>query len=262
MGPGPSAEEGKRIRVALAAKHPGKKADDGYTWAIGVLQAWRDEGRLSRALPQVELSALSDAQLVELVGKLVSSNMSYVDTLGLVETLLLGRILRLEQPASRELFGVLQLVASSYPKAVAEALVVRIFCRRDIGPVQAEVANRVLKETLPEEAIVHFIATVTGAGDDHLAPWGELQVSIMHHAVGRKVRLGSEVFQAVLCDAEKSAGALRKSLKFAKLLLLLMQQYGTHVPSNRDACVRLAEGSETFMMGPIKKMIEKACATD
>lgn len=227
--------------------------------AIDELCELRDSGGLNVALAHVNFDAVGDDVLRRLFEALVTQQLSYASCAVLVERALTPRVLALEQPASRVLFTTLELTLACHPKAIVDGLLVPTFAHEQIGPAQSEVVCRLLKEAVKAPLVEHFLQVVsTGQSGSASGRWGEQQLAILQQAINRKVSLSSALVLALLEQAAASSERHRQSLKFAKLLLTLVQRFGAELAPHAELALSIAQKSETFMKGPLCKAIAQA----
>ena len=215
-----------KLGVQLAAQGDSTAARAAVHAAIAELCALRDAGQLHAALPLVAFAPVGDDALRVAFEALVTPQLSYACCAALVERALAPRALALEQPASRALFATIELTLARHPKAVVDGLLVPTFAHERIGPAQSEVVCRLLRDAVKPPFVELFLHAVA---DERSAPsgcWGEQQVTILQQAVNRKVSPSPALVLALLEQAAASSERLKRSLKFAKLLLVLVQRFG------------------------------------
>jgi hypothetical protein len=245
------------ISAQLVAKGNGPASRADTQAAILALCELRDSGALLGALDLVSLDAVNDDVQRQLFEAVATHTLSYSSCVELVKRALLSRALRLEQPASRALFATVELTLDRHPKALVDGLLVPIFTQEGIGPAQAEVVCRLLKEAVRPPFVEHF---VRAAVSDERASggWSELQVGILQQAINRKIALAPAVVLALLEQAAASGDHLKQSLKFAKLLLMLVQRFGAEVAPHAELALQIAQKGETFMKSALTKAIAEA----
>lgn len=248
-----------RLSARLAARGEAQAQRDDVQAAIDELCALRDSGELNAALAHVAFGAVGDDVLRQLFEALVTQHLSYASCAALVERAVAPRALALEQPASRALFATLELTLARHPKAIVDGLLVPTFAHAQIGPAQSEVVCRLLKEPVKPPFVEHFLRAVAAQpGGSAGGRWGEQQVAMLQQAINRKVALSPPVVLALLEQAAASAERLRQSLKFAKLLLVLVQRFGAEVAPHAELALSIARRSETFMKAPLCRAIAEA----
>lgn len=245
------------ISAQLAAKGTGATSRAEPQAAILALCELRDSGALLGALELVALDAVSDDVQRQLFEAVATHTLSYSSCVELVKRALLARVLRLEQPASRALFATVELTLDRHPKALVDGLLVPIFAQDGIGPAQAEVVCRLLKEAVRPPFVEHFVRAAV-SDERGGGPWSELQVGILQQAINRKIALAPTVVLAFLERAAASSERLKHSLKFAKLLLMLAQRFATEVAPHAELALRIAQTGETFMKSALNKAVGEA----
>jgi hypothetical protein len=233
------------ISAQLVAKGNGPASRADTQAAILALCELRDSGALLGALDLVSLDAVNDDVQRQLFEAVATHTLSYSSCVELVKRALLSRALRLEHTLDR------------HPKALVDGLLVPIFTQEGIGPAQAEVVCRLLKEAVRPPFVEHF---VRAAVSDERASggWSELQVGILQQAINRKIALAPAVVLALLEQAAASGDHLKQSLKFAKLLLMLVQRFGAEVAPHAELALQIAQKGETFMKSALTKAIAEA----
>lgn len=249
--------ECSEVSAQLAADVSAVQGRAEMEHALERLCEWRDSGRLEAAVQHVSFDALSDDGLQRVMATVATAELSYASCLALMRSAMLGRVLALEQPASRSLFAMLQATVERHPKVVVDGLLAPVFAQEAIGPAQAEVVSRLLRDVLPVPFALHFLDVVLSP----TAPggrWGDLQVGILQTALARKLPLTAAIVLALLEHARASSGRLKGSLKFAKMVLVLVQKYGAEIAPHAQLVVQIAQASETFMKAPLTKAANAA----
>jgi len=106
--------------------------------------------QLDKSLELAGLCTVADEVLLLIVGELVNEATSQRQVQSLMRSVLLARVLKLTQPASRALLAAILKTCKEHPRAAINYLVMPLLRLSDVGSAQVEVVNRIIKEGLQE----------------------------------------------------------------------------------------------------------------
>jgi hypothetical protein len=172
--------------------------------------------------------------------------------------MLLPRVARLEQAASRTLFSALLALMEHHARALVDALVVpAMWCGGGaLSGGQAEVLARLVREA-PEAQVGRALEAFLAGEGGQPTSWTEAQVGLVQAMLARKPPLEGGAIGELLVQADANVDALRKSLKFSNVLSTLVRSYGPLLRPHLDAVRRVAERLETFMKRSILAAVAK-----
>ena len=174
------------------------------------------------------------------------------------QTVVLPRLLRLEQPASRTLFAALLALLQVHARAVLDELVLpTVWCNDGaLSAAQAEAVSRLLKE-LPEALLGRFVSQFLRGDADQPSSWAEAQVVLLQVVLSRKPVLDGACVAELVVQADANVEALRGSLKFSNMLNTLVRFHAPQLRPHVLALRRVAEKLETFMKRSILQAVSR-----
>ncbi|XP_061434997.1 Fanconi anemia group E protein isoform X2 [Lethenteron reissneri] len=195
----------------------------------------------------VALLATAVAALTPKIGHAASTQ--------LARELFLSKLSSLEQPASRLLSGALGSFCSSYPKQGCAACLLPLTQTSELGPFQVEFMCRVIRDNLASDDLPSLLRLLVSSPG---VCWGEGFLTVLQAALDRKMELNAEEVEMLVVVMSAHAASFAKSLKFAKLLLALVNKHGAQVTRGHGATLAaMVEVGDTFMKRTLRAALKK-----
>ncbi|CAN0393164.1 unnamed protein product [Lampetra planeri] len=173
----------------------------------------------------------------------------------LARELFLSKLSSLEQPASRLLSGALGSFCSSYPKQGCAACLLPLTQTSELGPFQVEFMCRVIRDNLASDDLPSLLRLLVSSPG---VCWGEGFLTVLQAALDRKMELNAEEVEMLVVAMSAHAASFAKSLKFAKLLLALVNKHGAQVTRGHGATLAaMVEVGDTFMKRTLRAALKK-----
>ncbi|XP_075910438.1 Fanconi anemia group E protein isoform X2 [Petromyzon marinus] len=195
----------------------------------------------------VALLATAVAALTPKIGHAASTH--------LARELFLSKLSSLEQPASRLLSGALGSFCSSYPKQGCAACLLPLTQTGELGPFQVEFMCRVIRDNLASDDLPSLLRLLVSSPG---VCWGEGLLTVLQATLDRKMELNAEEVEMLVVAMSAHAASFAKSLKFAKLLLALVNKHGAQVTRGHGATLAaMVEVGDTFMKRTLRAALKK-----
>ena len=206
------------------------------------------------------LSSLSEQTAVILCQQFVcmDSEISYSNTLILASQLILPKLERLGQPASRVFLSSIMAFAKKVPRAFSDVVVKDLLAKDKLGTFQTDVICKVVKDAFGLESFKYFLISVLELhkSSPNLL-WSENIVAIVQTIIDNKVDIDPSVFQLFSQTLELNSLHLSKSLKFSKLVLAIINKYSCLVTDHYKLFERILDNNTTFLKKPGHSALKK-----
>lgn len=222
------------------------------------LLALSDPAAVRAACEKLDVAALPDEAVHCVCQAAALPDVSSRSAGALISSVVLPRLLRLEQPASRTLFAALLALLQVHARAVLDELVLpTVWCNDGaLSAAQAEAVSRLLKE-LPEALLGRFVSQFLRGDADQPSSWAEAQVVLLQVVLSRKPVLDGACVAELVVQADANVEALRGSLKFSNMLNTLVRFHAPQLRPHVLALRRVAEKLETFMKRSILQAVSR-----
>ena len=149
---------------------------------------------------------------------------------------------------------------STNPKALIAACMQPLLAAPQFGRQHGEMVGRLIKEVLPGQLLPDLLAAACSPAEGSTpgSTWTEAMVGVLQTIANGKPALGPAVLRP-LAEAVQGAGSgeLRASVKWGKLLLSLVKQYGGQLAPHKAQLLAAAEASTSFMTKPLLAALAK-----
>ena len=198
----------------------------------------------------LNLSSVTEQTAVLLCQQFVDmeTEPSYGNTVVFAHYTILPKLEGLEQPAARVLFATIMAFGKKFPRAFCDGVAVKLLTGNKLGTFQTDIICKVIKDAFGLEAVKHILNEILKP-DRNLpnGSWSENIVTIVQAIVDTNVDIGSISFARFSQVLELNSLPLAKSLKFAKLILAVINKYGHHVVEHSKVFENILDSNATFL---------------
>ena len=198
----------------------------------------------------LNLSSVTEQTAVLLCQQFVDmkTEPSYGNTVMFAHYTILPKLEGLEQPAARVLFATIMAFGKKFPRAFCDGVAVKLLTGNKLGTFQTDIICKVIKDAFGLEAVKHILNEILKP-DRNLpnGSWSENIVTIVQTIVDTNVDIGSISFARFSQVLELNSLPLAKSLKFAKLILAVINKYGHHVVEHSKVFENILDSNATFL---------------
>ena len=198
----------------------------------------------------LNLSSVTEQSAVLLCQQFVDmeTEPSYGNTVVFAHYTILPKLEGLEQPAARVLFATIMAFGKKFPRAFCDGVAVKLLTGNKLGTFQTDIICKVIKDAFGLEAVKHILNEILKP-DRNLpnGSWSENIVTIVQTIVDTNVDIGSISFARFSQVLELNSLPLAKSLKFAKLILAVINKYGHHVVEHSKVFENILDSNATFL---------------
>ncbi|XP_051524906.1 Fanconi anemia group E protein-like isoform X1 [Myxocyprinus asiaticus] len=179
----------------------------------------------------------------------LSPDLSHSTASAVITKLLLGKILSLEEPASRCLVTAVASLCSHYPRPTCQAVIEPVLRKGQTGSAQAELLCRLVEDCLEPHHRLLVFRTILEVS------WDEGVLSVIHALLDSKLEMSEEDFSLFTNQLSSQSQYFSKSMTFAKMMLSVLTKYQSHVNA---ACHHTLSSCLSYHETFLKKSLQAA----
>lgn len=183
----------------------------------------------------------------------ISDAISYGNTVVFLQSVLGNRIKHLSQNASRKLVGAITQTAHVFPKQLTEAVLLPSMMLSELSPGQTELISRVVKETFSNSTRGFLMHILLQNGIEI----NDSKLQVLQTLLECGCDFMGQDMTKLVAVLNASSGAMTKNLKFSKLLLAVVTEYGDLVKRNLSELEAVLDKHNTFMKKKILAALSK-----
>ena len=200
-------------------------------------------------LTSLEISTIPESSIIMLVKQflLLERECSFQATVIFAEYCIGVWLVALQQAASRNLLAVVTAFAQKHAKAFVVGIMVKQFNATSLMRPQCDLIVKVVKN-FEKETLQYFLEKLvqSNEADSHLF-WNEDMILLLSTVLERKLDLDVSIFEKFVNWLQSQSLPLANSLKFAKLVLTIINKYGPLVKTRLPTVKQILEENNTFL---------------
>lgn len=197
----------------------------------------------------LEINTVSEASAVMLIRQFLSleNECSFQATIIFAEYCIGSWLGTLQQAGSRNLLATVGAFAQKHPKAFIEGVILKQFDATCLLWPQCDLIVKVMKN-FEKETLQYLMEKLLQSKDkDSSSVWNDHMIQLLSAVLERKLDLDASIFEAFVNCLQVQSLPLANSLKFAKLVLMIINKYGVLVKPSLTTFKQMLEENNTFL---------------
>lgn len=204
---------------------------------------------LVTVLTSLEISTVPETSIIMLVKQflLLEKECSFQATVTFAEYCIGAWLVALQQAASRNVLAIIAAFAQKHPKAFVDGIMVKLFNATSLMRPQCDLIVKVMKN-FEKETLQYFLEKLVWSNEvDSHSVWNEDMILLLSTVLDRQIDLDVSIFQKFVNWLQSQSLPLASSLKFAKLVLTIINKYGPLVKTRLPTFKQILEENNTFL---------------
>ena len=196
----------------------------------------------------LEISTIPESSMIMLVKQflLFERECSFQATVIFAEYCIGVWLVALQQAASRNVLAVVVAFAQKHTKAFVEGVMIKQFNATSLMRPQCDLIVKVVKN-FEKETLQYFLEKLLQSEVDSRSVWSEDMILLLSTVLERKMDLDVSIFEQFVNWIQSQSLPLASSLKFAKLVLTIINKYGSLVKTRLPSFRQILEENNTFL---------------
>lgn len=197
----------------------------------------------------LEISTIPEGSMIMLVKQflLFEKECSFQATVMFAEYCIGVWLVALQQVASRNVLAVVVAFAQKHTKAFVEGVMIKQFNATSLMRPQCDLIVKVVKN-FEKETLQYFLEKLLQSNEvDSRSVWNEDMILLLSTVLDRKMDLDVSIFEQFVNWIQSQSLPLASSLKFAKLVLTIINKYGSLVKTRLHSFRQILEENNTFL---------------